>query len=106
MLFRKDVLEDILSATLLAVVVFLMLGLLALVVLRPTREQLFVVDLPQPEKIPKPTIGVDIVASVYGAKYYPPGCAGAGRIKKENLIAFMDEGSAEKAGYTMAKACR
>ncbi len=45
------------------------------------------------------------VASVSGAKYHLPWCAGASTIKEENKIWFATEEEAQKAGYTAALNC-
>ena len=48
----------------------------------------------------------DWVASRNGEKYYPLGCAGAKRIKPENLISFPTEAAAQAVGYTRTATCK
>ena len=45
------------------------------------------------------------VASKNGTAYYPPSCAGAGRIKEENKIWFSSQKEAESLGYKPASNC-
>lgn len=45
------------------------------------------------------------VASKNGKRYYTKDCAGAKRIKPENLISFKSREQAESAGYTKAANC-
>ncbi|HMO78577.1 MAG TPA: hypothetical protein PJ997_00095 [Candidatus Paceibacterota bacterium] len=47
-----------------------------------------------------------ILASKRGKNYYFSHCSGAKKIKTENIIYFMDELSAQKAGYVLAKNCK
>lgn len=46
------------------------------------------------------------VASKNGKKYYPLGCNGAKRIKKENEVWFKTAEEAEKSGYTKSSTCK
>ena len=46
------------------------------------------------------------VASKNGKMYYPLGCAGAKRIKKENEVWFRTAEEAEKSGYTGSSTCK
>ncbi len=47
----------------------------------------------------------EFVASKNGKRYYLKNCAGAKRIKPENLISFESRELAEAAGYTKATNC-
>lgn len=53
-----------------------------------------------------PAAGGEVVASKNGTKYYFIGCAGAGRISKENQIWFTTEQAAISAGYALAANCK
>lgn len=46
------------------------------------------------------------VASKNGKMYYPLGCGGAKRIKKENEVWFSTTEEAEKSGYTKSSTCK
>ncbi len=46
------------------------------------------------------------VASKNGKMYYPLGCSGAKRIKKENEVWFSTTEEAEKSGYTKSSTCK
>ncbi len=46
------------------------------------------------------------VASKNGKMYYPLGCGGAKRIKKENEVWFKTAEEAEKSGYTRSVTCK
>ena len=50
----------------------------------------------------KPASSGQFVGSKNGTKYYTPGCAGAKRIKPENIIWFQNAEDATLQGYTPA----
>ena len=50
--------------------------------------------------------GKTIVASKSGKKYYFVWCKGAENIKEKNKRYFADEATAQKAGLTLAAACK
>lgn len=60
-------------------------------------------DVKTSSKSNGPTLSV--VASKSGTKYHLPSCAGAKKIKPENLVTFANEDEAKKAGYTPAANC-
>lgn len=47
-----------------------------------------------------------VVASKNGTKYYPPGCAAAGRISEANKVWFASVSAAQSAGYEPATNCK
>ena len=47
-----------------------------------------------------------VFASSRGSKYYTKFCSGGKNIKIENIIWFQSSQEAEKAGYTIAAACK
>lgn len=68
-------------------------------------EQATVMTLTESPSI-TPATGGQVVASKNGTKYYFIGCAGAGRISKENQIWFTAESAAISAGYELAANCK
>lgn len=60
---------------------------------------------PAAQSAPAPATAGEYVASKSGERYYPTGCAAAGRIKEENRVYFATMAAAEAAGYTKAANC-
>lgn len=50
--------------------------------------------------------GGRVVASKNGTKYHYPWCPGAGQIKEENKVWYINEDAAIQAGLTKAKNCQ
>ncbi|OGZ29634.1 MAG: hypothetical protein A2931_03065 [Candidatus Niyogibacteria bacterium RIFCSPLOWO2_01_FULL_45_48] len=71
----------------------------------------YLVDQKRPITIEEVNLGAVLasealfVASKNGTAYYPPSCAGAGRIKEENKIWFSSQKEAESLGYKPASNC-